>query len=414
MSVDEGRLIAAAAQAFSPARPAVVGVAVSGGGDSLALLHLMLRAAPQTGWRVEAATVDHRLRPEAAEEARRVASLCQAWGIRHETLVWDTPQGPGNLMDRARKARLRLLTDWAHRRGIGHVALGHTADDQAETLLMGLSRAAGLDGLSGMRPRFEVDGVTFGRPLLSVPRQALRDHLSSQGLTWIDDPTNDNDAFTRARARKALRALAPLGLTADRLAQVAGHLAQARAALETAAVTAAQRIVLETAGALSLDRAALCAESAEVQRRVLLLALRWMTGADHPPRQQELARLLAVLQAEGDATLRGTHLRVRGTQAWLWREGRAAAAARCPPGTLWDGRWQVVGPWQGAEDLRCLGAEGLRHCPDWRATGLPWQVLAATPAVWRGDTLVAAPCAGLGTVFTAKTVPDFATFLLAH
>jgi tRNA(Ile)-lysidine synthase len=373
----------------------------------------MLRAAVQTGWRIEAATVDHRLRPESADEARRVADLCRGWGIRHETLVWDSPHGPGNLMDRARQARLRLLAGWARRRGIGNVALGHTADDQAETLLMGLSRAAGLDGLCGMRAGFVLDGVAFGRPLLAVTRQRLRDHLSAHGLTWTDDPTNDNDAFTRARARKALRALAPLGLTPSRLAQVAGNLAMAREALDEAAARAAQRMVIETAGALSFDRPALCAESAEVQRRVLLLALRWMTGADHPPRQSELARLLAVLHADGDATLRGTHFRVRADRAWLWREGRAVVATRSPPGPLWDGRWQVDGPWTGQEDQRALGGAGLRQCPEGRATGLPRQVLAATPAVWRGDTLVAAPCAGLGTGWTAKTVPDFATFLFA-
>lgn len=405
MPVDKTGPIAAAARAFAPERPPVVGVAVSGGGDSLALLHLMLRAAPQTGWRVEAATVDHGLRPEAADEARSVAALCRDWNIPHQVLLWTDPHGTGNLMDRARRARLRLLAEWATGRGIAHVALGHTADDQAETLLMGLSRAAGVDGLSGMRPVFTQDGIMFARPLLHLTRQSLRDHLTAQGIGWIDDPSNENDAFARVRARRALRALKPMGITAAKLAAVTDHLDMARAALDAVAAAAARRIWAAREGALFLDRAAFLAEPAEIRRRLVLSALRWMTGAGYPPRESELDRLLWALAEGRDATLRGTLTRARGDQALVRREYRAVAALTSPPGALWDGRWRIHGPWQGDEEIRALGPAGLRECPDWRGTGLPRGVLEVAPAIWRGTALLAAPSAGFGRDWTATCAP---------
>lgn len=407
MSVDETALLAAAGQAFAWDRPSIIGVAVSGGGDSLALLHLMQRVAARAGWRVEAATVDHGLRPEAAAEAAQVAALCRGWGIPHEVLRWADPQGQGNLMDRARRARLALLSDWAGRRGIGHVVLGHTADDQAETLLMGLSRSAGIDGLSGMRHAFREGGVVFARPLLDIPRQALRDYLAGQGIGWIDDPSNENPAFTRIRARRALKALKPLGITVAKLAAVVDHLDMARTALEAATKDTARRCVAERAGAVLLDHAEFLRAPKEIQRRLALQALRGLVGPGYPPREAELNRVLSVLTAGGKATLRGTLVSASGNEAIFRREMRAVADLVAKPGALWDGRWTVAGPWQGGDEVRALGAAGLRHCPGWRDTGLARGILEVTPAVWRGERLIAAPCAGLSGGFAATCAPSF-------
>ena len=183
----------------------------------MALLHMVAEIASRTGRAVCALTVDHRLRPEAAAEAAFVGRACKALGVPHEVLVWDHGAIVGNLMDAARDARYRMMADWARGRGIGFVLLGHTADDQAETFLMGLARSAGLDGLTGMRPHWQQGGVTFLRPLLGLSRAALRSYLQGKGQVWIDDPTNDNDRYTRVKARRALKALKPLGVTVDRL-----------------------------------------------------------------------------------------------------------------------------------------------------------------------------------------------------
>ena len=192
----DAALLQAARNAFLPETPARIGIAVSGGGDSMALLHLMHRRAVEGGPPVAAVTVDHGLRPESAAEAAGVAAFCAARGIPHQTLRWQGPSETGNLMDQARRARLRLIAAWAQGAGgpgIGHVVLGHTADDQAESFLMNLGRAAGIDGLSGMRPAWHEQGIHWARPLLGHSRAALRDYLRRHGLPWVDDPSNDND-----------------------------------------------------------------------------------------------------------------------------------------------------------------------------------------------------------------------------
>lgn len=296
---------------------------------------------------------------------------------------------------------MALILDWAAARGIRHVALGHTRDDQAETVLMGLGRAAGLAGLSGMRRRWEEGGITVHRPLLDAGREELRDWLRGAGVLWVDDPTNDNARFTRVKARQALAVLAPLGITGESLAAVAGHLAQVQEAL-AAQVRAAGRHLREVAGALQIDRA-LWDEPEEVQRQVVVAAVQWMAGRAYPPRAGDVARLIAAMRAGREATLAGC----RHRDGWLFREARAVGGP-VTPGELWDGRWRV----NGVGEVRALGAEGLRQC-DWRVTGLPREVLAVTPSLWQGDRLIAAPSAAFGTASSVILRP-FHLFGLSH
>ncbi|MDP3193713.1 tRNA lysidine(34) synthetase TilS [Tabrizicola sp.] len=379
MPVDQGERLVGLIRAALPADQ-TIGVALSGGGDSTALLHLCLRA----GFRVEAITVDHRLRPESATEAAAVGAACHLLGVRHEVGVWEHGNVPGNLMDAARRARMGLIRAWAVSRGIGVVALGHTRDDVAETVLMGLARSAGVAGLAGLRPDWE-DGVRFVRPLLDAGRVELRDWLRGQRIDWVDDPTNDNDRFARVKARKALAALAPLGITVERLAEVAGNLQRVQEALAVQ-IAAAGQWVDARAGALRFD-AGVWAAPGEVQRQVVIAAVRWLSGAAYPPRAAEVERLVAALAGVQDATLGGC----RARKGWLMREPRAVGGAMAV-GQVWDGRWLVEGP---AAEVRALGAEGLRQVPDWRNQGLPREVLLVTPGVWEGERLLAAPLAGL-------------------
>jgi tRNA(Ile)-lysidine synthase len=357
-------------------------------------LHLALSA----GFKVEAVTVDHRLRPESAAEAAGVAETCAGLGVPHAVLVWEHGPVAGNLMDAARRARMALIQTWARGHGIGHVALGHTRDDQAETLLMGLARQAGIAGLSGMRRRWDETGVTLHRPLLDAGREELRDWLRSRGIGWVDDPTNDDLRFSRIKARRALAALAPLGVSAEGLAQVAANLAEAQEALGKQVRAAALVSVRPKAGALQIAPG-LWEAPPEVRRQVILAALRWLNAADYAPRSAEVERLIAAMSAGRDATLAGCRFR----KGWLMREARALGDP-CPVGDLWDGRWRVTGR-QG--EVRALGAKGLGHNKDWRAVGLPRAVLEVTPGVWQGGTLVAAPLAGWPNGWSAQLdAPD--------
>jgi tRNA(Ile)-lysidine synthase len=401
-------LLQVAATAFHDRR-LKLGVAVSGGSDSMAVLHLMVQA----GWDVRAVTVDHRLRAAAADEAAFVGRVCAGLGVGHDILVWDHGAVKGNLMDVARRARYDLMAAWARAQGMTHVVLGHTADDQAETFLMGLARTAGLDGLSGMRHGWTHEGVTFLRPFMQVTRAQLRGYLQELGLPWVDDPTNDDDGFTRIKARRVLDALKPLGITADQLARVADNLAMAQSVVRVATADAARDVVQERAGGLVIDRGGFHALQFELQRRILIGALAWMSGAIHPPRADALDRVQGAITQGRDSTLSGCRIRMTDAAIRILREPKAVATAETITAALWDHRWWLDGPHADGLTIRALG-DGLRQIADWRDTRLPRDALVVSPAIWHGDALIAAPLAGFGQGWTATVRPSFASFLLSH
>lgn len=207
-----------------------LGLAVSGGPDSCALLLLAVAALPG---KVEAATVDHGLRAEAAGEAAQVAHLCERLGVPHRTCVVRVPGG--NVQSQARAARYTALAEWAAERGLGAIATAHHADDQAETLLLRLNRASGVAGLAGVRQRGRVLGgaLPLLRPLLDWRRAELGAIVTAAGVDPAEDASNLDDRFDRVRLRKALAKADWLDLAA--VARSATHLADADAALEWAA-----------------------------------------------------------------------------------------------------------------------------------------------------------------------------------
>jgi tRNA(Ile)-lysidine synthase len=203
---------------------------VSGGPDSLALLLLANAAFPG---RIQAATVDHGLRAESAAEAQTVARICAGLGVAHEVLKVEV--APGNIQSEARAARYAALAGWAETRGLTALATAHHADDQAETLLLRLNRASGVAGLAGTRARGIIPGSDrpLLRPLLGWRKAELVALVAAAGIAAAQDPSNADDRFDRARLRKALAGADWLDVSA--IAESAGHLAEADAALDWAA-----------------------------------------------------------------------------------------------------------------------------------------------------------------------------------
>lgn len=405
----DAALFASLSRVFTKDPTQRIAVAVSGGGDSMALLDLAHRAAGPA--RVIAVTVDHGLRPESAAEAEGVAAFCARRLISHQTLRWNGPKPTGNLMAQAGAARLSLMASWAQGQGIADVLLGHTADDQAETFLMALARASGVDGLAGLRPRFVAHGVTFHRPLLEITRADLRAYLTGQGIAWVDDPSNENDRFTRARARKVLTALGPLGITAETLACTVRNIATARETLQAALIAFVRSDLREVAGALQVDGQALDGLPDDLCRRLLIAALRWIAGAAHPPRERQLDQLRARLRGRKEATLGGVRFLWRDNLLTIVREMRSVQGA-VDRTALWDGRWSLEGP-SGPGILQALGPEGLRLCPDF-PRNFPRAALVASPSLWRDGRLIAAPLAEFGADFTVKLSQGFTEFILSH
>ena len=281
-----------------------LGVAVSGGPDSLALL---LLARDAFGDRVRAVTVDHGLRAESAAEAAQVATICAGLGVPHATLRWDG-KAKANVQALAREARYRLMADWCAAEGIAWLATAHHADDQAETLLLRLARGSGIGGLAGIRAsRSLARGVILLRPLLDVRRDALAAIVAAAGLRIVDDPSNRDPRYDRTRVRRWLAAHDELD--AAHLAASAAHLAEAEAALLWTADLAWNSRVTTADVQVEVDVEGL---PRELQRRLTLRALQALGAA--APRGPDVDRLLDRLAGGGTATLAG--IRARGGRIW--------------------------------------------------------------------------------------------------
>ena len=288
-----------------------LGLAVSGGPDSLALLLLAHTALPG---KFVAATVDHGLRREAADEAAYVGKLCEERDIPHRILK-PADAIAGNIQAEARTARYGLLAGWAEEEGCRWIATAHHADDQLETLLMRLARGSGVDGLSGIRA---VNGQVI-RPLLDTSKAELVEICAQAGVTPVNDPSNFDDDFDRVRMRKWLAASGS-PLDAKSAVKSAGYLDQASEALDwmTAKLTA-ERISRQDDEVL-LDPADL---PRELQRRLLHIAL-CEIDAGYAPRGPAIERLLDSL-AGGNTSTIGDIL-CRGGAQWRF----SAAPPRQP------------------------------------------------------------------------------------
>ena len=266
----------------------------------MALLAMLHRWGARRDLQIHAATVDHGLRPEARAEAEMVAGWCADQGVSHTILTVTGLDGPGNLQARARDARYEALADWSIgvQRRVGsqahiNVVTGHTMDDQAETVLMRLARGSGAEGLSGMSDALEWKGVLWRRPFLTFRRADLRDWLHAEGVPWVEDPSNDDPAFDRIKARRALEVLEPLGLTVEGLAATADRLRRQSEVLDLDACLLENRALLNdaTQSHAEIDRESLRRAHPDTAMRFLAETIRRIGSRDYRPRFRALEPL---------------------------------------------------------------------------------------------------------------------------
>ena len=283
-----------------------IGVAVSGGPDSLALLLLAVSARPG---KTEAVTVDHGLRPESAEEAAMVAQLCDRLGVKHNILQADWLAPPeANVQASARAMRYRLLNDWAIERGLAAVATAHHADDQAETLLMRLARGSGVGGLGGPRDRRALsEEVMLIRPLLGWRKAELEAIVAGAGLSPVDDPSNRDPKHDRSRIRQWLASAD--WLDPARLAVSASAIRDADEAIDWALAPLIDTRIVREGEVISVEQDGL---PRELKRRLLLAAFAEL-GAPQP-RGPELMRAIEALERGKTVSLSG--LKLRGRASW--------------------------------------------------------------------------------------------------
>lgn len=329
-------------------------VALSGGGDSTALLHLL---KVRFGARLRAVVVDHALREGSADDAKRAQTQAHTIGVSAQVVKLSWPSGANRSQQGAREKRYAAICAAAREQGARLIALGHTADDQAETVFMRAAGGSAWRGLAGMAPMApaplwpEGRGIALARPLLEARREDLRAFLRDRDVDWIDDPANANTAYERIRVRRRLRDLAAVGVEPMRLARLAKSLRVHAEAIDVAASDLIARTAWFEADRIFITRA-LWAGPGEVRRRALSALVAAAAGAQREPPAEALARLEEKLTdpAFRGATLAGARVQIERGALLLDRdrgalEGRAGGAAALPPlllpggvETVWDGR----------------------------------------------------------------------------
>ena len=376
-----------------------IAVAVSGGPDSLALAILADRWARERGGRAVALTVDHRLRPESADEAALVGSWLAARGVAHAVLVWDGPKPATGIQEAARAARYQLLTEWCAIEGCLHLLTAHQREDQAETYLIRQRAGSASDGLAGIAAVRELANVRLVRPLLGVPRARLTALLDTERQPYLRDPSNRNAAFERVRIREGLDSSA-VDAAVKAAAVHAGRRIERERAL---AALLTRTVVLHPAGFAVVEPGPIVA-AGELGERALGRVASTVGGATYPLRRERLARLRAAL-AETPArarTLGGCRfVPWRGRVLVLRETGRAASPLRLDPGMagLWDRRFRAALAAKAAAPLTLshLGSEGVAALGRYTVAEdnpLPRLIYPVLPALRDGEGLVAVPYLG--------------------
>ncbi|MEM8934901.1 MAG: tRNA lysidine(34) synthetase TilS [Pseudomonadota bacterium] len=387
-------------------------IAVSGGRDSMGLALLAAKAFPDDRHKITALTVDHGLRPDAADEARRVAQWCKALGLRHETLLWDGHKPQTGLQEAARNARYRLIVEATIAAGAKVTLTAHSADDQAETVFMRLRRGAGVAGLAAMRERTKIaagpsDAITLARPLLEATRAQLTALCHQYDQDFVNDPSNDDPTYERVRVRALMAALEEQDLlTGDALRRTAAHLSRA----EDATRAAEEQLFLDlqgcfyASGCASVDGFASTAGAGGLYRRLIFA----VSGAQYAPGADEALLAVKTAWEKGAAAVNGALIRRWRDEIWFMREpaallGRAGVSpmteAAFPPNgrLLWDNRFIIEIEHTRADlaaklMVRPFGAEKSLPSHDTAARrGQPAEIAWTAPAIYDENQLLAAP-----------------------
>lgn len=394
-----------------------VGLAVSGGADSMALMHLahQWRGAIETDLpQITVLSVDHGLRDGSAQEAHWVKQAAKNLGLSCQVLRWEPGNKQSRIQQDARQARYDLMAGYALENGIDALVTAHHLDDQAETVLMRLARGSGLDGLGGMHLSSTWAGLPLLRPFLDISKQQLVECLSQRGIEWLEDPSNEDKKFERVRIRKAMHDLQKLGIDATAVAKSARRMRRASEALEQAASAFLKdHAQASDTGFCQIDARAFATAPDEIALRAISLSIQSIGGRIMPP---QLAKLEAVFLALKDAgsksqTLGRCAVMRSGGSILVLREGgrRGPSPLRLDPGRtgLWDGRYCVSldASHESPVEVRALGRDAYRKIRDDlpETKSLPPLAAAGLVSFWRDDALLAVPPLGY---VADRSVPD--------
>ena len=374
-------------------------LAVSGGSDSMALMHLGAAWAKEYDVPCSVVTVDHGLRAESAAEAEFVKSAAQELGLAHNILRWNSgTESRGNLQKNARDARYGLISEHG---GDGTVVLtGHTLDDQGETFLLRLKRGSGLDGLSSIPVKRYVHSGEGGywllRPLLQFKRERLQAFLRQHSVAWVNDASNDDTQFDRIKMRSALAQLKELGIGVENIADTVSHLQRSRDALDQETRHFASKFCLTEHGDLLINWVELEKLHSEFRYRLFAQSLKWVSSNPYRPRFDALKRVFKDSLRGKIQTIHGCLIYPQKNQIRVSREFNAVAHIRMDlvDEAIWDRRWKVQR--RGTKlpsrlTIAPLGPEGAKWVRGQRNFSLPFRTLQAHPGIFQGKEILYAP-----------------------
>ncbi len=352
-------------------------VAVSGGGDSMALLTMVLEWRGAEG--ITALTVDHRLRPNSESEANQVTQWCKELGVEHHVLVWAHPSMLSGFQAKARVARYDLVSAYCIAHGLPLLLTAHTREDQAETVAMRKLRTNSPKSLASIWPQTQWNTITVLRPLLQESRARLREHLISIQQHWLEDSSNSNEAFERVRIRNA---------SPDPLLSAVAEKAQADviAAQEVARGWAAQHLQIETTGLLRFPSESLSPLNPTARDEVLLMLIA-LAGGKPPERARRTALLSWIENPQAlRRTLGGVIFAHRKSHILVMREPARIAAGpqHLPDGKpmVWDHRFEISGP------VGSTVSSMSEHKPLKRPPEIPSSAWAGLPVVSRSGEIL--------------------------
>ena len=378
-----------------------IAIAVSGGGDSMALALLFQEWVQKNGGELLAFTVDHKLRPESGDEALGVQKILNAKGISHEILTWDNEKPCTHIQELAREARYNLMLNECKKRGFHVLAVAHNLEDQVETFWMRLSHGSGLDGLSSMAAIRDVDSIKIIRPVMEFTREQLRATCERFNVEWVEDPSNQNKKYLRVKLREFEKLLAEEGMTPARITKSIQKLEDARQALQYMTDKSIEESVeIYPEGHVKLKLNSWKEYPHDIQRRVLTESLQlvypktYKTGYD----AIEQTRLDLLGDSFAGKTLSGCEIfPEKSGDVWISREFNTIECnIAVKSGDVWDKRFLLAGFADDTLELGVLGDKGLSELRKNEDIAknlehLPFKIKRILPAVWRDGELLAVP-----------------------
>lgn len=359
---------------FQLPEKAALAVAVSGGADSLCLTFLLKHFAQKHQCSLTALTVDHNIRPESGQEAEFVHDLLTQHQITHITLVNQEMLSQTRLEEKARFIRYELLCKYCQEHNISYLFLAHHQSDQIETFLARLARGSGIDGLSAIKPNTKRKGIHLLRPLLTTSKTELTDFLKHQGISWIEDPMNQDTSFERVKWRQFLGTLNNNGLTQKAMSLSVQRLNRAREALTFYKDSFIRKhLYFSSLGYIKIDNEPFFALPEEIKIRVLSYAIQEVGQSEKPLSLESLESLVKRLPAR--ATLGECIIISHKKGLFIGKESdRQEKEKFIPPNTRtkWD-RFLILSPisiWIKAK------------APQIRLPDIPFAIQKSFPSIW--------------------------------